>query len=290
VREKGVRPGLDDKVLCGWNGLMINALAKAAAVFDEPRYGEAAAKAARFVLGTMRLDGRLLASYGKGQARLKAYSTDYAFFIEGLLALFEWSGELAWLTTAGELTDTMIEHYWDTGGGAFFFTAADHEELLVRSKTAHDGAIPSGNSVMLMNLQRLAILLDRADLREKAEQTIRAFSRSAAQTPFQHERLLSGVEAWHQGFEEIAIVGAADDPQTKALLRAVYDSYVPNKVVARLDPADHETPRYVPLLAERRQVDGKATAYVCRNFTCQRPATDPEELRSQLEKAAKPPA
>jgi hypothetical protein len=286
VREKRVRPGLDDKVLCGWNGLMITALAKAAAVLDEPRYGEAAAQAADFILGAMRQEGRLLASYGKGQARLKAYSTDYAFFIEGLLALFESSGDLRWLTTAGELTDTMIEHYWDTAGAGFYFTAGDHEELLVRSKTANDGAIPSGNSVMLMNLQKLAILLDRKDLREKAEGVIRAFGGSVTRTPFQHERLLCGIEAWHQGFEEIVIAGAPDDAGTRALLNVVYGLYLPNKVVARFDPADTAQSR-LPLLADKTPIDGKPAAYVCRNYACQRPVTEPEELKSQLQNAAK---
>jgi hypothetical protein len=206
--------------------------------------------------------------------------------VEGLLALFESNGDRRWLTTAGELTDTMIEHYWDAAGGGFFFTAADHEELLVRSKTVNDGAIPSGNSVMLLNLQKLAILLGRQDLREKAAEIIGAFGGSVTRTPFQHERLLCGIEAWHQGFEEIAIVGAPGDPGTQALLRAVYGLYVPNKVVARLDPGDGETPKDVPLLAEKTLIDGRPAAYVCRNFACQRPTTDPEELRAQLQKAA----
>ncbi|MEX2302782.1 MAG: thioredoxin domain-containing protein [Bryobacterales bacterium] len=287
ARQKRVRPGLDDKILCGWNGLMITALAKAAAVLDEPRYEEAAAQAAEFILGAMRQEGRLLASYGKGQARLKAYSTDYAFFIEGLLALFESSGGLRWLTAAGELADTMIEHYWDAAGGGFYFTAADHEELLVRSKTANDGAIPSGNSVMLMNLQKLATFLDRGDLRAKAEKIIRAFGASVPRTPFQHERLLCGIEAWHQGFEEIVIAGADDDPATRALLRTVYNLYLPNKVVARVDPSDEKAIKGLPLLAGKTLVDGKPAAYVCRNYACQKPVTEPLELRSQLLNAAK---
>ncbi len=288
AREQRVRPGLDDKILCGWNGLMITALAKAAVVLDEARYGEAAARAAEFILREMRQEGRLLASYGKGRARLKAYSTDYAFFLEGLLALFESSGDPRWLTAACELTDTMIEHYWDeAGGGGFFFTAGDHEELLVRSKTANDGAIPSGNSVMLMNLQKLAILLDRQDLRQKAEAILRIFGGSVTRTPFQHERLLCGIEAWHQGFEEIVIVGDAADAATQALLRAVYEIYLPNKVVARLDPTAEGTRPTLPLLAGKAAIDGKPTAYVCRNFACQKPTTDPAELAAQLRTAVK---
>jgi uncharacterized protein YyaL (SSP411 family) len=156
----------------------------------------------------------------------------------------------------------------------------------VRSKTAHDGAIPSGNSVMLMNLQRLSVLLGKAELREKAERIVQVFGGGIARSAFQHERFLCGIEAWHEGFEEIAIVGAASDSATKALVRAAHRGYTPNKVVAQLDPADAETPKRIPLLAERPQLDGKPTAYVCRNFTCQRPVTDPEELVRQLQTRA----
>ena len=283
ARLERVRPGLDDKILTGWNGLMITALAKGAAVLDDPGYGEAAARAADFILSEMRQDGRLFATYGKGRARLKSYITDYAFLIEGFIGLYEWRGELRWLDEARQLTEVAIQYYWDDAGGGFFFTASDHEELIVRSKTAQDGAIPSGNSVMLLNLQRLAILLDRSGYREKAERIIRVFAAGEKmRSPFQHERLLAGIDAWHAGFDEIAIVGAADDAATHALLGAVYQQYLPNKVVARLDPADGETPKKVPLLANRLLVDGRPAAYVCRNFTCQQPLTDPEELARQL--------
>ena len=282
VREKRVRPGLDDKVLAGWNGLMITALAKGAAVLDEPRYGEAAARAAEFVLAAMVKDGRLLATYGRGKARLMAYITDYAFLIEGLLGLYEWSGDARWLDQAARLTDTAIEFYGDEAGGAFYFTASDHEDLLVRSKTATDGAIPSGNSVMLMNLQKLAVLLDRKEYRERAEKIIAAFAPSAERMPFQHERFLAGVGAWHDGFQEIAVVGAPDDPGTRELLRTVHESYLPNKIVAQLAPDDAETPKRIPLLAGRGLMDGVAAAYVCRDYVCQRPVTHSEELRGQL--------
>jgi hypothetical protein len=282
VREKRVRPGLDDKVLSGWNGLMFTALAKGAAVLNEPSYAEAAARAAQFVLDAMVLDGRLLATYGRGKARLTAYITDYAFLIEGLLGLYESSGEVRWLNDAARLTDTAIEFYGDESGGAFYFTASDHEDLLVRSKTANDGAIPSGNSVMLMNLQKLAILLDRGEYRDRAEKIIAAFAAGAEQTPFQHERLLTGIGVWHDAFQEIAIVGPPDDPRTQELLRTVYNPYLPNKILARLAPGDTETPKQVPLLANRGLIDGAPAAYVCRNYVCQQPVTTAESLRQQL--------
>jgi uncharacterized protein YyaL (SSP411 family) len=286
ARRKRVRPGLDDKILTGWNGLMITALAKGAAVLDDGRYGGAAAKAADFILREMRQEGRLFATYGKGRARLMAYVTDYAFLVEGLLYLYEWSADLRWLEEAERLTDKAIEFNWDEAGGGFFFTASDHEALIVRSKTAHDGAIPSGNSVMLMNLQRLSILL-RQDLRRKAGQIIQVFGGGTARSPFQHERFLCGVEAWHDGFQEVAIVGAADDAATRALVRAVYDTYLPNKVVALGDPMRSEAGKQVPLLANRPMVHGKPTAYVCRNYTCQEPVNDPGHLLRQLERTAR---
>ena len=282
-REKRVRPGLDDKVLSGWNGLMITALAKAAAVLDEPRYREAAERAADFILETMCPDGRLLATYGKGRARLNGYITDYAFFIEGLLELYQAGGDLERLAQARRLTAAAVEYYWDEAAGGFFFTASDHENLLVRGKTANDGAIPSGNSVMLGNLLKLNILLDQADSRHKAEQIIRIFAGSGAmRTPFQHERLLAGVEAFHEGFAEIAVIGPPGDPATKALLEVVYSRYLPNKVVARFDPADQELPKNMPLLQDRALIDGKPAAYVCRDFVCREPVTNPEELAKQL--------
>ena len=282
VREKRVRPALDDKILSGWNGLMITALSKGAAVLGEPSYGEAAAKAANFILSAMRPEGRLVATYGKGRARLRGYLSDYAFLVEGLLGLYEWSGDARWLGEAESLIDTAIEFYWDSQDGGFFFTPSDHEKLIVRSKTATDGAIPSGNSVMLMNLQRLAVLLDRDDLRDKAGLLIAAFSGEAERTPYQHERLLSGIEAWHEGFDEVAIVGAAGDARTKELIRALYSVYAPNKIVARLEPGDEATPERVPLLRDRRQINGQPVAYVCRGYACRLPTSDPEELKRQL--------
>ena len=282
-REKRVRPALDDKVLSGWNGLMITALAKAAAVLDEPRYREAAERAADFILETMCPDGRLLATYGKGRARLNGYITDYAFFVEGLTELYQAGGDLERLAQVRRLADAAVEYYWDEAAGGFFFTASDHEQLLVRSKTANDGAIPSGNSVMLANLLKLSILLDQGDARHKAEQIIRVFAGGGAmRTPFQHERLLAGVEAFHEGFAEIAVIGPPQDPATKALLKAVYSRWLPNKVVARFNPADQDAPEDMPLLQGRSLISGKPAAYVCRNFVCREPVTDPEELAKQL--------
>jgi hypothetical protein len=275
ARSKRVRPGLDDKILCGWNGLMIGALAKAAAVLGEARYAAAARRAAEFILGHMQHEGRELASYGKGRARHSGYLTDSAFLIEGLLGLYEYDGGWRWaLDEAARLTDTAVRYFWDDSGGGFFFTASDHEVLIQRTKMSADSAIPSGNSVMVHNLLRLAVLLNRPDLREKAAEILRVFGSALEQHPLAYDRMLSGLDAWHEGFVEVAILGAG----AEALVRAVYRGYLPNKIVVRAEQPDDS----LPLLAGRKLVDGRPTAYVCRNYACQRPVTSPEELAAQL--------
>ena len=278
LRHKRPLPELDEKVLTGWNGLMIAALAKAAVVLPEHAYGEAAERAADFLLRKVCREGRLLATYGQGRARLMAYSTDYAFLIDGLIAVYEWNAETEYLLQAERLTESLIEHYWDASGAGFFLTAADHEELLVRSKTVQDGAVPAANSVMAMSLQKLAILLGRDDYRAKAEALLGTFVDPSLRTVFQQERLLSALDAWHQGWDEIAVVGPPDDPRTQALLRAVHADYRPNKVIARIAGPGAPGSERLPLLADRGMVDGKPTAYVCRDYVCQAPVTDPALL------------
>ncbi len=278
VRSKRPRPGLDDKILCGWNGLMIAALAKGAAVLGEDRYGEAAAGAARFLLDHLRQDGRLLAVWGKGRARLTAYVTDYAFLIEGLLALHEWSGDWSWVEESLRLADTVITFYWDKEAGAFYFTASDHEELIHRSMASTDSAIPSGNSSLATSLQKLAILSGRDDLRQAASRILRAFSGAVDKNPFAFDRLLSGIDAWQDGFVEIAILGPPDDDATRELVRTVYRGYLPNKVVVRASVPSEA----IPLLAGRSLLDGRPTVYVCRNYACRQPVISPTELAAQL--------
>jgi hypothetical protein len=284
-REKRVHPGLDDKILAAWNGLMIASLARGSAVLDEPKYLDAAARAAGFVLVRMQEEGRLLRSFRKGRAHLMAYLDDYAFLIDALLWLYEVSGRLRWLDQADRLMATAIQFFWDEAEGGFFFTASDHEQLIVRSKLATDNAIPSGNSVMIANLLRLSVLLDRADLHQKAGELLAVFGGNAAQSPFAHERFLSGLDAWHEGLQEIAVIGDIQSPLVQQLLRVVHASYLPNRVVALLDPSWPEAAQLaerVPLLAGKQPVGGRPTAFVCRNYACQQPTSDPESLRGQL--------
>ncbi len=282
ARESRIRPGLDDKILCGWNGLMITALAKVGAVLGEQRYITGANRAADFLLDQMRIDGRLMAAFGKGNPRLIGYVTDYAFVIEGLLALYEASGDFARVRQAAELMDIALAHYWDPENGGFFMTADDHESLLVRSKTSQDGATPSGNSTMARNLLRLALLVDRATYREQASDILRLFGDAAANQPFQSERLLAAAMEHANGFVEIVVVGAADDDATQVLLHEIHSRYLPNKIVARIDLEHASDVAGLPLFEGRTPVDGRPTAYICRDFTCQEPVTSVKGLAQQL--------
>jgi hypothetical protein len=279
-RAKRVPPGLDDKVLTAWNGLMIASLARGSRVLDEPKYAESAARAADFVLKHMRRDSRLLRTHRDGKSRLTGYLSDYAFFIEGLLNLYEATFDERWLTEAIALNDTVIAHYLDRDGGAFYFTADDAEELLVRSKDPRDGAIPSGNSVQAMNLLRLAELLDRKDYRQQAEGTFRAFKSTVMSSPAQFERLLCAVDFYHDRTRQIAIVGDRGDSATKGLIQAVFARYLPNKVVAYSAGAAGDDA--IALLRGKQAIGGKPAAFVCEKYLCRKPATTPADLRVQL--------
>jgi len=275
VRGKRTRPGLDDKILSGWNGLMIGALAKVGAVFGEPRYVQAAERAADFVLDHMAADGRLLAASGKGEARLTAYSSDYAYLIDGLLELYQATGDFGRVRQAEQLADTLHRHYWDSAAGAYFFTADDHEELLVRSKTAIDGAVPSANSVMAGALPKLAALLGRVDFHASAEEILLLFGSTAVQQPFQAERLLANATALVDGLTELVVVGSpADD-----LLAQARNQYVPNLLTAVVDEGV-DLPG--PLFEGRSAMHGAPTAYLCRNFVCDQPVTDAAVLGEKL--------
>ncbi len=286
VRVQRTPPGLDDKVLTDWNGLMIASLAKGARALDEPKYAVAASAAADFILAKLQKDGRLLRTYRKGEARLSGTLSDYAFFIEGLLNLHEATFDGRWLDEAERLTDLSIKYFFDEKDGAFFYTASDAEKLIVRSKHPQDSAIPSGNSVHAMNLLRLAVLLDRKDLREKAESILRAFAKQASDSPGAYERLNCAVDFYHDRVKEIAIVGNPTSADTKALLRTVFDRYLPNKVVV-FAPAKVTDTR-VPLLKGKGPIGGKSTAFVCENYRCRLPVFTPEDLDKELQMPTKP--
>jgi uncharacterized protein len=281
VRARRVPPGLDDKVLCEWNGLMISTLARAGAALDEPRYVEAAAQAADFLLSRQHENGRLFRSWRRGQRTASAFLADYACVIAGLLDLFEATQQRRWLDAAVALNKTVLEKFRDDAGG-FFFTAADHERLIARSNDVRDSAVPSGNSVQLMNLLRLATIFDDAELRKLAERTQKVHAAKVLSSPGASEQFLQAVEFSLASPVEIAIIGSPSDPRTTALLREITGTFLPRRVLLLKDPLRDDAVNS-PLLTGRGLVEGRPAAYVCRNYACRTPVTTPEELRRQLE-------
>jgi uncharacterized protein YyaL (SSP411 family) len=286
AREHRVKPGLDDKILAAWNGLMLAAFAEAAAVFDNDDFRQAAERNAGFVLSQMSFTDaqgrfRLYRTYRNGEAKLNGYLEDYAFTVDGLLWLYEATFDARWLDTARALTATMLACFWDEDGGGFFATSSDHETLIQRLKDWDDNATPSGNSVAVEVLLKLAVLTGEDSYRQKAARTLRKLGPVLEKHPYGFARMLSALDFYLSTPKEIALVGDPAEEATKALLRTVYASYLPNKVVA-LAARPEAAPANIPLLADRPMRDGKPTAYVCENFACKEPVTTPERLAAQL--------
>jgi uncharacterized protein len=284
ARESRIKPGRDEKQLTAWNGLMLASFALAAVVLEREDYADVARKNARFVLDQLRRDGLLLRTYKDGQAKLNGYLEDYAFFADGLIALYEATGELEWLREARTLADKMIDEFWDEDEGGFFYTGKSHEELIVRSKDYFDNATPSGNNVAADVLLRLAVLTGNEDYQRRAVTIFRLLNDAAKRYPSAFGRALAALDFHLSSPKEIVIIGPRESPDTQALLREVWKRYLPNKVVAQSAPGDEGAAEVVPLLRERHVIENRATAYVCENYTCQQPVTTAAELEKQLSK------
>jgi uncharacterized protein YyaL (SSP411 family) len=283
ARERRIRPGLDDKILTAWNGLMIAAFAQAAAVLDRGDYLRAASRAADFLLTRMRDDrGRLLRTCTVGRpARLNAYLEDYSYLIDALVSLYEASFEVRWLRAALGLAEVMVEQFWDDQEAVFFFTGRDHETLIARGKDPYDNATPSGNAMAVTGLLRLARLTGRADLLDRAAATLKLYGGVMGEHPSAVGQMLVALDFYLGPTREIAIVGDPGDPETTRALRAVRSGFRPNQVVALLAPGA-TVPSEVPLLVDKVPVNGKVTVYVCENFVCQAPLTGAEQVERAL--------
>ena len=281
VRGKRIHPYKDDKVLVDWNGLMIAALAKAARVLDEPTYAQAAEKAAGFILGNM-IDskGKLLHRWRNGHAGLQASCDDYAFLGWGLLELYETGFDVRYLDKALELNARMLDDFWDETAGGFYFSADDGEKLLVRQKEIYDGAVPSGNSVAMMNLLRLGRITAQADLEKKASALGSAFAGQVARGESAYTQLMMAVDFSVGPTYEIVIAGKSGASDTTSMLKTVRSVFLPNKVVL-FRPSEQKEPdiaRLAEFTRNQTSRDGKATAYICLNYSCKRPVTTGKEI------------
>jgi uncharacterized protein len=275
ARAQRVRPGLDDKRLASWNALAIAVLADAGAILGRKDYLDAARDCAEFVLERLRdEDGNLLRTYKDGRAHLNAYLEDHAFLLEALLALYEASFEERWFGEAERVAQAMLDRFHDIERGGFYSTSSDHEELIALRKEVGDHPIPSGNSSAATGLLRLGALTGERRYEEAAAGVFALFAKPAVHHPDAFAHMLRALDFHLSPTREVALVG----DELGELAAVVREKPFFHLVLAG-GPEGTEQP---PLLAGRTTVDGRPAAYVCENFTCRLPVTEPEALRGEL--------
>ena len=281
AREERVRPWKDDKILTDWNGLMIAALARAGRVYQEKRYTEAAINAVDFIKDKLYFKGKLKHRYRDGEVKVEGYLEDYAFLIWGLLELYQTTLDSKYLKLADELNQILLDNYWDSSNGGFYLTSEELDNVLMRKKDAYDSAIPSGNGVSLLNLQVLSSLLEDQNLNEKAIQQEKAFATLIKQIPTGHAVFLVGIINRIGPFHEVVI--ASEDEKAPDLINIFNGNYLPRAVYSLNSPGDEWLKSKVETFPDKKPVDGKSTAYVCRQGVCGLPTTDPVELMQILQ-------
>ena len=284
VRSARVWPGLDDKVLVNWNGLMIDALAQAAGALDQPRYLAAATKAADFLWSQMRRDdGRLLHSWRQGQARFDAFLDDYASLANAFVSLYEAGFDERWIERAASLADVVLEEFSDSEQGGFFYTAADQEALITRQKDSQDSSVPSGNALAATLLARLGKFCGRNDYLEAARLTLASFTSLIQRHPTAAGQMLIALDFLLGPTPELVLLGAEDDRATAEVLAALRRRYLPNRVLA-LRPVAHPSAALDELFAGKTPFAAGPTLFACENLACQEPAVGKEAALAALER------
>jgi hypothetical protein len=283
ARERRVHPGRDDKVLASWNGLACRAFAEAGRALDRPDYVAAAVKNAEFVLGAMREGGRLLRTWKGGRAKLKGYLEDYAMVAAALVEVYEATFDRRWLDEARALAEETLRLFWDEKLEGFYDTGSDHEQLIVRPRNLFDNAVPCGSSVAVETLLRLAVLTGESTYEATALKALRPMADLMARHASGFGRFLCALDFNLGPVVEIALVAPAGGDGLAPLAAEVFGRYLPNRVVTGMVAGDARGAAGIPLLQNREAVGGKATAYVCRNYTCELPVTDRAALARQLD-------
>ncbi len=286
LRDKRPRPHLDDKIITAWNGLMISAFARGGAVLDDPHYVERAARAAQFVRANLwdEKNQTLYRSFRGGRSRVEGFADDYAFLIQGLLDLYEASFQVKWLKFAVTLQEVQDKLFLDEKEGGYFSTTGRDKSVVLRMKDDNDGAEPAASSVAALNLLRLAQIRGSAEFRELAASTVGAFQAILSRYPSAMPQMLVALDYQSGRERQIVIAGKPDAPDTRALLSEVSRHFLPNKIVLLADGAEGQ--RYLEqkleAISDMSMIKGKAAAYVCENFTCQAPVTEPDALARLL--------
>ena len=281
-REKRPKPLRDDKILTSWNGLALSGLAEAIKILPRSDYIEAAQRTVAFFYEKMFRDNLLLHTYRHGEGKIFAYLDDYALLGLGLLDLYEAIFDRSHLERAEGLASILIREFWDDADGAFFFTGKSHEQLISRAKPAYDGSVPSGNAAAAQLLLRLYYFTGRDDYLIRAEKVLRSYYDAMQNQPFGFAHLLCALDLFLNKPKEIVVVGHQSDPKTVELIRGIHHRYLPNKILQLASP-DDLLEKISPLLAGKRQIGDRPTAYVCHNSTCSSPVVNWEALKVLLE-------
>jgi uncharacterized protein YyaL (SSP411 family) len=283
AREQRTRPGRDEKVIAAWNGLMLTAFADGSRILGRDEFREIAVRNATFILDHLQRDGRLLRSWKNGEAHISGFLEDYAFVIDGLLALYRATLDARWLSEAMRLADIMVEEFADREGVGFFDTGARHETPVARPRDLQDGATPSGNAVAADVLLRLGTMTGNDDLLEQATELLQAMARTMTEHPLAAGRYLGALDFYLGPVKEVALAGEANSPELQGLLDAVYQRFEPDLVLGYVDPSQPEVVELLPFLQDRPARDGRATAYVCEHFACLPPVHEAAALVTLLE-------
>jgi hypothetical protein len=284
ARQKRIRPHRDDKIITSWNGLMISSMAYGGAVLQQEKYVQAARRAAKFIMDASYKNGRLMRYYRDERAIEPGFVDDYAFVITALLELYQASFESEWLVEAKTLAEQMIELFGDDEHGGFFLTGKDSEKLIARIKPSSDGVIPSGNSASALVLLKLGRLTMNQSFTERGVKVLESFSQQLKQSPGYSSEMLSALNFRLGPSQEIVIAGDADAADTEQMLELVYSKYLPNAVIL-LHPnekRDNFIEETVPFVSNLTAVEGKATAYLCEDYTCKQPVSDTDDLEKLL--------
>ena len=282
ARAQRIKPETDTKVIAGWNGLMLQSFAQAARQLGRPADLQTAIANGEFLLSAMVNNGRLAHTYTPGKAAGLGFLDDYGSVAVGFLALYEATFDTKWFSAARGLCDTILRDFYD-GNGAFYDTSTLHEELIVRPRNLFDNAVPSGTSLACEALLTLYAYTGDNTYYEPVDSALSLQAGALAKAPSAFGQILCVADSFIAPLKEVAIVGNPTAQDTQALLTSINAQYAPDVVIALRNPEDTEAAtETIPLLAERQQIDSKATAYVCRQFVCKRPTTDPAELRAQL--------
>ena len=281
-REKRIKPHRDEKILTGWNGMMAVSFVEASVVLQRADYLEVARRNARFLLKHLCRKGRIFRTHKDGVSKLRGYLDDYANFVEQLLALYQATGEREWLDEAVIYNDAMLEQFWNREQAAFFLTGKEHEKLVTPVRDVYDNATPAGSSVAVFNLLKLAILTGTMEYRSIAETNLESMRLPLTRYPAGFGYLLGAADFYLGPVKEIAVVGDPESGETRRLLEVVHGRFLPNKVVAILDPNATDGAGDLPLLEGKTLVKGRPAAYVCENYTCKAPVTEPSQLELAL--------